>query len=373
MKIAINTRSLIPNKLDGIGWFTYQVSKRLAERHPEIEFLFIFDRPFSPEFIFTQNVRPVVLFPPARHPFLYIWFYQFSLKKLLEKEKPDIFIATDGMISLGSNCKQLAVIHDINFLHFPSDLKFFYRKYYNLFMPKFAKKATRIATVSEFSKQDISNNYGVQVSKIDVVYNGINDGFKVLNELAKNEVQGKYSLGAPYFLFVGSLSPRKNLVRLVQAFEQFKNEKETNYKLLVAGGNFWGEEKLEALLKTCKHANDIIFTGRLSQEELCYVTGSAFALVFASYFEGFGIPLVEAMECGVPILCSNTSCMSEIAGEAALYFDPFDVSDMAEKMSMVANNQHISKELILAGNQQKAQFSWENTTDKLWDSILKTL
>lgn len=173
MKIVVNTRSLLANKLDGIGWFTYQTLIRITMAHPEHEFIFLFDRPYSTEFVFDENVRPVVLFPPARHPFLYIWYYQWSVRKLLNKVKPDIFLSTDGMLVLGSKTKQVAVIHDINFLHYPKDLKLLYSLYYNYFVPKFAKQANAIATVSEFSKSDICKNYSIEPSKITVVCNGI--------------------------------------------------------------------------------------------------------------------------------------------------------------------------------------------------------
>ena len=369
MKIVVNTRSLIPDKLDGIGWFTYQTIKRITQSHPEHEFIFLFDRPYDAQFIFGSNVKPIVLFPPARHPFLYILYYQWSVRKLLNRLKPDLFLAPDGLLFLGSKTKQLAVIHDINFFHYPNDLTFFYRKYYNFFVPKFAKQANAIATVSQFSKEDICTNYGINSSKITVVYNGINDGYRKLDELSKKETRIKYSQGKPYFLFVGSMSPRKNLVRLIEAFEQFKNRTKSDYKLLIVGSSFWGNEELKQRLDVCKHAGEIHITGRVSQLELEKIMGSAFALTFVSYFEGFGIPLVEAMECEVPIICSNVSCMPEIAGDAALYVDPFKVEDIADKLVELFSNPALVRTIIEKGNLQKMKFSWDKTAEKLWDLI----
>lgn len=369
MKIVVNTRSLIPDKLDGIGWFTYQTIKRITQSHPEHEFIFLFDRPYDAQFIFGSNVKPIVLFPPARHPFLYILYYQWSVRKLLNRLKPDLFLAPDGLLVLGSKTKQLAVIHDINFFHYPEDLTFFYRKYYNFFVPKFAKQANAIATVSQFSKEDICNNYGINSSKITVVYNGINDGYRKLDELSKKETRLKHSQGKPYFLFVGSMSPRKNLVRLIEAFEQFKNRTKSDYNLLIVGSSFWGNEELKQRLDACKYAGDIHITGRVSQLELEKIMGSAFALTFVSYFEGFGIPLVEAMECEVPIICSNVSCMPEIAGDAALYVDPFKVEDIADKLVELYSNPALVRTIIEKGNLQKMKFSWDKTAEKLWDLI----
>ena len=161
MKIVVNTRLLLDGRLDGIGWFAYQSLKRITRMHPDVHFIFLFDRPYNEKFIFGNNITPIVLSPPARHPFLYYYWMQFSVKPLLNKLKPDLFLSPDGLLALGAKCKQLPVIHDINFVHYPQDLPFFTRHYYIHFFPKFAAAATRIATVSEFSKKDISTNYKI--------------------------------------------------------------------------------------------------------------------------------------------------------------------------------------------------------------------
>lgn len=369
MKIVVNTRSLLPNKLDGIGWFTYQTMKRIVLSHPEHEFVFLFDRPYSEEFIFAKNVEARVLFPPARHPFLYVIYYEWAVRRVLKELKPDIFIAPDGLLSLGSKCKQLAVVHDINFLHYPKDLKFFYSKYYNYFVPKFVKAAHKLVTVSEFSRTDIANNYHLDPQKIDVVYNGINEGYIPLSDSAQNEVRAKYSEGKPYFLFVGSQSPRKNLIRLIEAFNLFKEKSNAPHRLLLAGSSFWGEEQIAKVLENSNYKTEILFTGRLSQDELEKIMASAEALTFVSYFEGFGIPLVEAMQCGIPIICSNTSCMPEIAGDAALYVDPFHPSDIAEKMLQLIGSKDLRKHLIEKGFIRKELFSWDKTANRLWKAV----
>lgn len=372
MKIVVNTRSLILDKLDGIGWFTYQSLKRITQNHPEHEFIFLFDRPWDASFIFSKNVTPVKLIPPARHPFLYVLFYELSVRLFLNKTKPDLFLAPDGLLSLGATCKQLAVVHDINYHHYPKDLKYFYSKYYNYFVPKFVKRANKIVTVSEFSKLDIANNYKVNENAISVVYNGINEGYEVLSEPKKEQVRRKYSKGLPYFLFVGSQSPRKNLVRLIEAFDSFKEISGAPHQLLLAGSSFWGEEKIKLALQACKHRDSIQFTGRLPQSELQLIMGSAFALTFVSYFEGFGIPIIEAMQCGVPVLCSNTSCMPEIGSDSVLYVDPFHVNDISLKMQHLYESPELVQELIKKGFERKNAFSWDHTAEKLWEAILET-
>ena len=151
MRIAVNTRLLLKDKLEGIGWYTYETLSRIVKSHPEHEFYFLFDRPYSKEFIFEKNVHPVVISPPTRHPILwYIWF-EWRIPKILRKINADVFLSPDGFLSLKSNIPSIAVIHDINFKHHPKNLKFIHRIFYNYFFKKYAKKASRIVTVSNYS------------------------------------------------------------------------------------------------------------------------------------------------------------------------------------------------------------------------------
>ncbi len=200
-----------------------------------MSFIFFFDREFSSEFVFSNNIKPVVLFPPARHPFLYVWYFEFSIPRALKKYKIDLFVSTDGFIPTQSTTPSLSVIHDINFEHRPKDIPLLTRWYYKIFFPLFAKKATRIATVSEFSKRDIINTYHINENKIDVVYNGANEMYTPIASEEKIKVRKKYADGQNYFLYIGSLNPRKNIRNLLLAFEEFKKQNTTEFKLLIVG------------------------------------------------------------------------------------------------------------------------------------------
>ena len=222
MKIAVNTRLLLKDKLEGIGWVAYECLRRMVTSHPEVEFHFIFDREPDPKFIFGENVKPVVLFPPARHPFLYIAFFEFAVARYLRKIKADLYLSPDGYLSLRSKTKQIAVFHDLNFEHFPQDFPKIHLWHYKKFFPKYAKKADTIITVSDFSKKDICECYSINPDKIKVAYNGANEMLIPISDELKKETRNKYSEGNPYFMFVGSLHPRKNLARLFTSFDLFK-------------------------------------------------------------------------------------------------------------------------------------------------------
>ncbi|MCK5822706.1 MAG: glycosyltransferase, partial [Bacteroidales bacterium] len=264
MKIAVNTRLLIKDKLEGIGWFTFETFKRIAKNHPEHEFIFIFDRAFSDEFIFSPNVTPVVIHPQSRHPFLwYVWF-EHSLPRFLKKLKPDLFVSPDGFLSLSTNIPSFSVIHDINFVHQPKDLPFLARKYYNHYFPLYAKKARRIATVSEFSKKDLCENYQLDTDKVDVVYNGVNKIYSPVSESDKKATKNKYTKDNDFFVFVGALHPRKNVSRLLLAFDEFKKSGKSDIKLVVVGDFMFKNKSLKNVYSNLFYKDDIIFTGRLS-------------------------------------------------------------------------------------------------------------
>ena len=373
MEIVVNTRLLLKNKLEGIGWFTYETLKRITKNNPDDHFIFLFDRDYDEEFIFSDNITPLILSPQARHPVLfYIWF-EYAVASTLNKLKPDLFLSTDGYLSLNSTCKQLAVIHDINFEHYPNDVPFLVRKYYRYFFPKFAHKATRIATVSEFSKKDIVEQYSIDPNKIDVVYNGCNILYKPSDIITIKATKDKYSEGCDYFLFVGSLQPRKNIVRLLKAFEQFKNTQSSDVKLVIVGEKYyWTKEIKQTYLNlTCKA--HIVFTGRVTPDALNTIIGGALAMTYVPYFEGFGIPIVEAMNCDTPVITSNITSMPEVAEDAAILVDPFSVESIATGMLSIYNDESLRNSLIEKGRKRKLDFSWDKSADLLWKSILKTV
>ena len=371
MIIAVNTRLLIHGKLEGIGWFTFETLSRITRDHPEHQFLFVFDRPFSPEFIFSGNVTPIVLSPPTRHPVLwYIWF-ELQIPRILKKYKADLFFSPDGYLSLQTKVRQLAAIHDINFAHRPKDLPWLKAKYYNYFFPLFARKAQRIVTVSSFSKEDIHKTYHIGNDKIDVVYNGINTLYTPTSEDEKQTAKANYSGGKDYFLFIGSLHPRKNVTGLLLAYDAFRSSVESDVKLLIVGESMFKTRDIELTYEGMRYKNDVVFTGRLGNEALHQVLGASLALTFVPLFEGFGIPVIEAMNAGVPVICSNTTSLPEVGGDAVLYADPFDFAQVTDAMIQLYQDKELRESMIEKGFRQKEKFSWDKTADLLWKSIEK--
>ncbi len=370
MVIAVNTRFLIKNKLEGIGWFTYESLKRITHNHPEHSFHFIFDREFDKEFIFSSNVTTHVIGPPARHPLLWYSWFEFSLPQLLKKINPDIFLSTDGYLSLGAKCKQVLVIHDLAFEYPPQHIDVLSRYYYKYFTPRYARKASRIATVSQFSKNDISSRYHIAPDKIDVVYNGANEFFHPAADEEKEKTKKRYTQGAPYFIYAGAIQPRKNVDSLFKAFDVFKGKYKTSHKLIIAGRFAWKTGEIKKVYAKMKYRHDVIFTGHLGRAELASLVAASEAMVYISLFEGFGIPIVEALQCEVPVITSNVSSMPEVAGKAGILVNPLDINSIADSMYSVTSDLNLRRNLIAASREQVKLFSWDLTAERLWQTIL---
>jgi len=372
MRIAVNTRFLLSHKMEGYGWYTFEIVKRLVENHPEHEFIFFFDRKFDSKFIFGKNVTPVVLNPPARHPILFYIWNEISVTRALKKYKADIYFSPDGYLSLKTKVKQVNVIHDINFEHNPQDVPSAIRNYLRKYFPKFAKKADRIITVSNYSKQDICKTYSIPEEKIAAIWNAASLFFKPVDVQKRNEIRTSYSNGKPYFLFVGALHPRKNLSRLIPAFEQFKKQHpDDEHQLLIVGEALFSKSFGEIVISN-ELKQHIHFTGHLSLEDLALVMASAAIFTFVPYFEGFGIPMVEAMQSGTPILAGNLTSLPEIGGDAVLYCDPMNVDDITAKLATIANNEQLKSELIAKGLERSKLFSWDESAERVWDVLMDT-
>jgi len=372
MEIVVNTRLLLKNKLEGIGRFTFETLKLITKQHPDDHFYFLFDRDFDDEFIFADNITPIVLAPQARHPTLFYLWFEWSVAPLLNKIKPDVYLSPDGFLCLRANVPQIAVFHDLNFMHYPKDVPWLVKHYYHYFFPRFAKKAVRIATVSEFSKNDITKTFGIDGDKIDVVYNAANSNFKVITQSEKVKVKSKFTDGNNYFLFVGSLHPRKNIINLIKAFDAFKIANDNNIKLVLAGAKYYWTSEMEQCLKNMHHKTDVIFTGRIGDEDIYLLTAAAECVTYIPYFEGFGIPIIEAMQCAVPVITSNITSMPEVASDAALLVNPFDVAEIANAMTEIVTDKNLREVLIAKGLQRAQDFSWQRSADLLWQCIEKS-
>ena len=373
MTIAINTRFLLTDYLEGYGYFIFETFRRIVKTHKEHQFIFIFDRPYGLRFIFSENITPVIAGPAARHPLLWKYWYDVKIPAVLKKYKADIFVSADGYCSLKTKIPQCMVVHDLAFLHYPTHSKKSHLRYFKKQMPRFLEKAKTIATVSEFSKKDIIEQYKISPGKIDVVYSAAKEIFKPVSEKIKQETKNRYTDDKEYFLHVGAIHPRKNLLNLLKAFSVFKKRLKSNMKLMLVGRLAWKYESFMDKLKSYKHREDVVILGYTDEPELVNIVGSAYALVYPSLLEAFGVPVLEAMQCKVPVITSLNSSMQEIAKDSVLYADPGSHDDIAEKMMRIYKDENLQKELIEKGQKISKEYSWDRTAELLWKCIEKTM
>jgi glycosyltransferase involved in cell wall biosynthesis len=354
MRIAINTRLLKPQHLEGIGRFTLETVKRIIEQHPEHEFHLLFDhyqRDLIPE---GKNVFHHTLFPPARRPFLFDWWFNYSVPFLLKRIQADVFVSPDGHGSLRCPCPQLTVIHDLNFLHLPEYLPKRYAEYWNRTTPAVIQKATRIATVSEFSKQDLMQSYSTPENKIDVLCNGVDA--PVIDSNADAQ---------PYFVFIGALHPRKNLPNTLKAFEIF-HAQHPEFELKIVGQPMFQDSKIQE-----KQAG-VTWLGRVDHHNLFPLLQQSSGLIMVSHYEGFGIPIIEALHCNVPVLAGANTSMPEIGGNCCLYADSNRVEEIAQQMNQLLAVDTKSTSWQSERKNILNRYTWERGAELFWESILKT-
>ncbi|MBL7726438.1 MAG: glycosyltransferase family 4 protein [Dinghuibacter sp.] len=371
MRIAVNTRFLLPGYLEGYGHFIREVFSRLVQQHPQHEFIFLFDRPYEQPYVFGSNVQPVVIGPPARHPVLWKWWYDYRVPPILKKLRADVLVSPDGFCSLRTRVPQVTVIHDLAFLHRPKDITRSHLLFYKTYTPKFIKKSSRVITVSETSAQDILQHYPAAANKITVAPNAAREIFQPLTWEQKEAVKAQYTGGKEYFLYTGSIHPRKNLVGLLKAFSVFKKWQQSDMKLLLCGRMAWKNGEFLESLNTYKYRKDVQLTGYLPETELAQLVAAAYAMVYPSFFEGFGMPLVEAMQAGTPVVASDIAALRETGGDAVLLANPNDFNDLAAQMMHVYKDESLRARLIEKGKIQAARFNWQQTAETVWACIQK--
>lgn len=369
MRIAVNTRFLLPGKLEGLGWYTHELLRRLVARHPDDEFFFLFDRPFDPAFVYADNVRPVVLFPPARHPVLWYAWFEWAVPRALRRCRADVFFSPDSFLSLRADTPTVLTVHDLIPLQHPEQVPWWARDYYRYFFPRYLRRAERLVAVSDFTKKTIEEMVGIAPEKITVAYNGCREGFRPLAPAEQQAVRATFSEGQPYFFYTGAIHPRKNIPRLIQAFDAFKNATGVPAKLLLAGRFAWETGPVQAAVEQARHRSDVVMLGYVPEDQLPRLQAAALATVNVSLSEGFGLPVLESLYCDTPVLCSNTTALPEVVGDAAWLVQPESVAEIAAGLEKLYGDAALRARLIENGRVQRQQFDWDTAAETVYGSI----
>lgn len=368
LKIAIDLTSLADN-FSGIERYAFSIAYELVQ-HADDDFILIFKEKIFPAFVdmfARDNVTCVVL--KRCHKLL---FNQIRLPNALRKMEADafLFLAFPTPVLLGRK-NVVTTIHDISCWDCPETMKFLSRWYFRISYRVAMLKKLTVITVSNFSKKRIMNRLGCPEDRIWIVYDGISDTFIRFQEdvLKKQDVRNKYHLPEKYILTLSTLEPRKNIRLLLEAYAELIMQGSMVVPLVAVGRRGW---KIDSLLEDIPEEvkKNIHFTGFVQDEHLPYIYAGADFFVFPSKYEGFGLPPLEAMAYGVPVLSSDAASMPEVLGKAAVYFKSGDKEDLKDKIRLLAELADGERQRMREkGKQQALKYSWKREAEKLYQKL----
>ena len=296
-----------------------------------------------------------------------LWL-NYTLPAIARKYKADLLIHSGGVCSLRTRLPQWTFISDLSFLHLP---QFFEKKQLRFLkknMPAFLNKAGTIVTASGFITKEIEAHYSVDNQKIHTQPMPAANLYQPIEWQEKDDVKEKYADGKEYFLFSGDIHPRHNLVNLLKAFSFFKKRQKSNMQLIIAGKTLSENDPFIDSLKTYKYRKEVNVLMDLREKDLAKITAAAYAFVYPSLYAGMALQALQAMQCGVPVITSNTGALIETCGEAALYMDAENFEDIADKMMLMFKDENLRSGLINKGSLIVQQHNKSN--DRLWEGIL---
>lgn len=366
MVIGINARLLLSNRIEGVARYAWETTKAMILAHPDDQFVLFFDRAYDPQFVIADNVRPVVLFPPTRHPILWKIWFDYILPKAVKRHKIDVFYSPDGFCSFKLKIPTVLVSHDLAYHHYPETMRNDQIAYYQKNVPRFHQHADHIVAVSNSTKQDIISVLSISAAKITVAFNALagERSHEILDISARK----------PYILYLGSIHPRKNIKRLLEAFEQYKNQHPQDHiQLKIAGRKAFQNEDVDSYYAQMKHRDAVHFLGQVDEATKHELYAQASLFVYVSLFEGFGIPLLEAMQYGTPIVCSKGGALEEVGGDAVILVDPYQADAICEGLKKGLSNLEKVQVLRQRGFRRIQDFSWKTSAQTIYDIIQEQL
>lgn len=371
MKIAFNAQLLSPHKEfrnTGLSQYIYKLLMAYADLG--LGDLDVFVKKNS-SIIDNFNCLETSFSSSNRQ--LRILWEQFVLPVLLKKYKIDLIHCPANIMPLFSGCKTIITVHDLSFIRLKKTHGKLQTWYLNNFTKMSCKKANKIIAVSENTKNDIVNCYGINADKIKVIYNGISNNFKIIEDIElQNVIRQKYSLPHKYILYVGTLEPRKNVPGLLKAFSLCLDEL-PGYKLVIAGSKGWDYQNIFEAVKKLGLEEKVIFAGYVENDHLPLIYNMARLFVYVSFYEGFGLPLIESMACGTPVVTSNISSLKEVVGEAAIKVNPNSSQEIAEAMRKLLLDAAFYDEYRYRGFKKANEFSWKKSAQETWDVYKEVL
>lgn len=353
MKIGLVSDPL-NNSLTGVSIYIYYLIKQLNDLNKNKKFLYLINYEHNR---FFTNLNEVTINNPFKVLKTYAW-YPFLVIKLRDHDLDVIHNPGQVPTFLKFKQKYIITIHDLTPFITPKESKFGRPLIYKLFFPRTLKTADKIIADSNSTKQDLIRYFNIPEEKIKVILLAADEKFKPLNKEEIDEFKQEYNLNFPFILYVGTLEARKNILTLIRAFYTLK-KKGINHKLVITGKKGWKYKELFGTIDNLNLQNDIIFTGYVPEEDLPALYNAAELFVYPSIYEGFGLPPLESMACGTPVITSNTSSLPEVVGDAGIMVDPYDVDGLADAMYEVLSIDGLREDMIKKGLERAKMFSWK--------------
>jgi len=348
----------------GLGRYAQELLLALATADGQNEYVVFYNNPAAARVDPTLERFPKITTPLSYKP----WRLSAMLAHFARIPQDSLFPgvalfhATDHLLPYFRRIKSVFTLHDLIFIFHPETHKPLNRWFLTLMMPRFLRAADAVIAVSECTKRDAIRFYGIPEEKITVIYEGVNPRFRPASPETIAAVRARYNLPEHFILYVGTIEPRKNLTALLEAFHYLLATHDL--RLVIVGKKGWLYEGFFRRLRELGLEDRVIFTGYVPDEDLPAIYSAADLFVFPSLYEGFGLPVLEAMACGVPVICSNTSSLPEVAGDAALLVDPADVWALAGAMEQALTDEHLRSELMAKGLERARWFTWEKAAAK---------
>lgn len=358
MLIGIDAHT-VGDKLTGNETYIYYLIKSLSNLDSNNSYHIYYTKAKAKNFVAKDNFK----FQKIK---IHNRFVRLSMSFPFELYKHPVDILLVQYIApLICPCRLIVTIHDIGYKRYPAFFTKAFRRRQSFLVPLNIKKARKIITISEFSKRELIELYNVPEDKVSVTYLGVGEEFKPIKDAEKiAEITSRYKINTKFILYTGNLQPRKNLVRLIGAFNLLKKHKKIEHKLVIVGRKAWLYGDIFKAMESSEFAEDIIWTDYIPQNDLIMLYNVADVCVYLSLYEGFGLPLVEAMACGTPVIAANSNSLPEVVGDAGILVDPLDVESISKAICEVISNDKLRYEMVEKGLKRAKLFPWENTAKK---------
>lgn len=380
MKVALELQPCIKER-SGIGVYTYELAKQL-QINKEIELIGnLFQvgglkevQNELKELQFKQTVCPLMPYGIYKR----IWNYMPINYHMIFNQKPDLTHFFNVIIPPHIEGKVINTIHDLTFYQYPETIGEKHLKFLQSNIQRSAQRPDKIITISQSSKRGLIERLKMDPDKIEIVYPGVDPLFyqESFDITRAESIRKKYQLPSQYILYMGTLEPRKNIERIIESFVSFRVNSQVlgkEFKLVLAGKKGWLYHSIFEKVKAYGLEQEVIFTDYVEEKDKPILYRLASLFMFPSLYEGFGIPVLEAMASGVPVITSNSSSLPEVAGEAAVLVDPYDVEGMAVAMEKVLSEETLRQALIGQGYKQIQKFNWEDSANQLYEIYKEVL